>query len=103
MNVLGEIVRCDTGSGLQTQTLAICKMLKPDRLMVIDSSSFNKREQDFTIYDGFEGFIVRGFPSNKDCQRFIRGLTHIITCETAYNNSLYSLVQFKGIKHGSTL
>lgn len=95
---LGIIVRADeTGLGYQTRNLTY--MLKPDRIMVIDSSYFNKgAEQHFEWYDGFRGFVSNGFPSNQEVQLFANGLTHIITCEIPYNYHLFTYAKTRGIK-----
>lgn len=94
---LGMIVRMDrTGLGYQTRNLA--RMLNPDRLLVIDSTGFNKNQQFPNWYEGKTGMIVKGFPKNRDIVTFSRGLDAILTCETAYNNYLYTLAKSRGIR-----
>lgn len=95
---LGIIVRADdTGLGYQTKNLTY--MLKPDRILVIDSSSFNKgAKQHKDWYDGFNGYISKGFPTNQQIQQFANGLTHILTCEIPYNYHLFTYAQRRGIK-----
>lgn len=98
MTKLGIIARADLGGGLQAQTLALCKMLKPDKILIIDSTSFNNNPQHFEMYEGFNYQICRGFPTNLQCAAFINGLTHLLTAETVYNNRFYELGKRKGIK-----
>lgn len=98
MAMLGEIVRSDLGSGLQSQTYNLCRMLKPDRLLLVNSEPFNQREQHDYLYEGFNVQKTSGWPTNLDCARFIRGLSHIITAETAYNPKLYELARLHKVK-----
>jgi hypothetical protein len=96
--MLGAIVRGDLGSGLQTQTYALTRMLKPDRLLYIDSTVFNHGEQRPELYDGFTMQKSNGFPTNLDSVRFMRGLTHLITAETIYNHKMYEVARATGCK-----
>lgn len=74
----------DSGLGAQTRRLAY--MLKPDRLLVIDSSGFSKnKKQHFDWYSGFTGYKVKGFPTNQEVRKFMTGLTHLIVCENPLN------------------
>lgn len=95
---LGEIVRADLGSGLQSQTLNLCRMLKPDRLMLVNSTSFNESPVYPEMYEGFDVQMTAGWPTNLDCARFVKDLTHIITAETAYNPRIYELSRFHDTK-----
>jgi hypothetical protein len=95
---LGEIVRADLGFGLQSQTYNICRMLKPDKLLLIDSRSFNQNDQKYDLYENFNYQVSDGFVTNRDALTFIRDLTHIITAETFYNHFLVSQSNLRGIK-----
>lgn len=87
----------DGGLGAQTRRLAY--MLKPYRILLIDSSDFSKNtEQHFEWYDGFTGYRVKGFPSNYEIKKFMQGLTHVLVCENPLNLSLLSRAQREGIK-----
>lgn len=94
---LGMIVRCDD-SGLGNQSRNLARMLSPEKIMLIDSSSFNGNRQHPDWYKGFAGLIVRGFPSVRECKAFLKGLTHVVTCETPYNYTLYTIAEALGIK-----
>lgn len=96
--VLGEIVRADLGSGLQSQTYNLCRMLKPNKLCLIDSRPFNKSELYPEMYDGFQYLVSEGFLTNRTALQFIKGLTHIITAETFYSHFLVSQSNARGIK-----
>lgn len=86
-------------SGLSNQTEALVHLLRPDRILAIDSSGFNKgRLQDYGKYEGFEVYTISHFPTNLDCARFIKGLTHIFAAETWYNDAILGLARMKGIK-----
>lgn len=95
---LGLIVFCNSGGiGIQTRRLAY--MLRPDRLLAIDSSGFSKiKEQHFEWYDGFNGYRVKGFPNDREVTKFLTGLTHIICVENPLNYNLTSIAKRMGIK-----
>jgi glycosyltransferase involved in cell wall biosynthesis len=94
---LGLIVRGDdTGLGNQTRNLTY--MLKPDRILYINSKPFNGNEQHFDWYENYTGIQSIGFPDNQTIRRFIDGLTHIVTAETFYSYELIRLANRRGIK-----
>lgn len=98
MAILGEIARSDLGSGLQSQTYNLCRMLKPQKIMLVNSVSFNGNEQHDYLYEGFNVQKTLGWPTNIECARFIKGLTHVITAETAYNQKIYELAKLHGVR-----
>lgn len=86
-------------SGLGNQTRRLAYMLRPHRLLVIDSTSFSKnKKQHFDWFSDFSGYRVNGFPSNSELMIFLREVTHVIVCESPFNYSLFSLSRAKGIK-----
>ena len=95
---LGLIVRADLGSGLQSQTYNLTRMLKPDRVLLINSKPFNGREQHPEMYEGFSGITSLGFPDNRTVRRFLGGLTHVLTAETFYSYEMIRLANASGIK-----
>lgn len=95
---LGIIVRSDLGSGLQSQTLNLTRMLKPDRILHINSKPFNGAEPHYEMYDGFEGFSSNGFPDANTIKKFMKGLTHVLTAETFYGYGVIQWGNMKGIK-----
>lgn len=87
----------DGGLGAQTRRLAA--MLKPDRIMVIDSSNFSRnKEQHFEWYKDYNFFVVNGFPNNADIRAFLPNLTHVLVCENPYNFGLIYWAQQQGTK-----
>lgn len=91
------IVRADK-SGLGYQTRALAYMLRPEKIMLIDSSSFNQSKQHPEWYDGFSGIVVKGFPSIREKLAFLQGVTSILTCEIPYGYDLFALAEQRGIK-----
>lgn len=94
---LGIIARADK-TGLGNQTRNLVRMLDPFRIMIIDSTPFNKNEQHFDLYKGRNGFITKGFPSDNDVRRFLKGLDAVLTCETFYNPRLVEIAHSMGIR-----
>lgn len=94
---LGIIARADkTGLGNQTRNLA--RMLNPAKIMIIDSTAFNKNQQYFETYKDYASFIINGFPSSTQVQYFLRGLDAVLTCELFYNNDFISLANARGVR-----
>lgn len=98
MSKLGIIVRADLGSGLQSQTYNLTRMLKPHRVLIINSYSFNGREQFYELYDGFDSLDSLGFVDNITANKFLTGLTHVLTAETFYSHYMVKLANAKKIK-----
>lgn len=95
---LGLIAFANNG-GLGAQTRRLAAMLKPERVLVVDSKNFSRNpEQHFEWYASYSHFISNGFPSNKDVQNFLQGLTHVFTCENPYNFNLIYWAHKYGIK-----
>jgi len=95
---VGLIARADK-TGLGNQTRNLCYMLKPDKVMVIDSSPFmNDNEQFPHWYDGFNAFGVRGFPTNSQARAFLKGLDVLISCELFYNPLFMTEAKKMGVK-----
>jgi hypothetical protein len=97
MATVGLIVRMDN-TGLGNQTRALCEMLKPDRIMVVDSTSFNGSAQHLDWYDGYNGVVTVGWPNEQECNKFMLGLTHVLTAETVYNNQIFWLAKKYRVK-----
>lgn len=93
------LIAFSTHSGLGNQTRRLAEFIKPDRVLVIDSSSFSKnKEQHFEWYESFQGYIAKGFPSNREVDVFLNGLTHVFVCENPLNFTLLSKAERLGIK-----
>lgn len=87
----------DGGLGAQTRRLA--HFLKPDIIMVVNSSGFSKNTtQHYEWYQDFNYFIVDGFPNNDHCKKFLQNLTHVFCVENPYNFGLVYWGQLQGTK-----
>lgn len=85
-------------SGLANQTHNVAKMLKPDKVLLIDSSTFNDFKQRPELYDNFKTDKVLGFPTRRQYMTWLKGLTHVFTCETFYNDYVTNYTLRMGIK-----
>lgn len=95
---LGMIVFANSG-GLGNQTRRLAHMLKPERIMVVDSTGFSKnKDLNYHWYKDFDYFTCAGFPSNADVDKFLQNLTHVFTCENPYNFNLVWFGQKQGTK-----
>lgn len=94
---LGIIARADK-TGLANQTKNLCEMLKPDKVLVINSKPFNGKDQVKGIYDKYNAYGVQGFPHPQQCQQFLKGLDAILTCETFYGNSFIAYAKMMKVK-----
>lgn len=98
MNKLGIIGRMDLGGGLCHQSLNLCRMLQPDKVLIIDSTPFNKAEQHPELYEGFNVDKVMGFPTMEQYYQWLEGLTHILAAECFYNEYLINKAMRLDIK-----
>jgi len=95
---LGIVVRADD-TGLGNQTHELVKMLNPEKILIIDSSTFhNKNTQHYEWYEGNNIVISKGFPDNNVLLKFFEGLKVVISCETFYNKRFVALARRKRIK-----
>lgn len=84
MNI-GIIVRADK-TGLGNQTRNLVKLLKPNKILVIDSTNFNGNKQYFEPFQtGYDVIFSDGFMDNNDMKKFLYKLDVVITCELFYN------------------
>lgn len=95
---LGIVARCDnTGLGYQTKELV--KMLKPTKILLIDSSFFNKNKQNLEWYQDYDPIVTRlGYPKRGEIRSFLEGLDVIFSCETFYGSALIDAARDMGIK-----
>lgn len=98
MRKLGIVV-FSSHSGLGNQSRRLTQFLKPERILLIDNSSFSKnKEQHPDWYDGFSGFYSNGFPTNSACLQFLAGLTHLYIIENPLNWQLINIAKNRRIK-----
>ena len=98
MKKLGIVVRADD-TGLGNQTHELVKMLNPEKILIIDSSTFhNKNVQHYDWYEGRNITVSRGFPDSRVLLKFFDGLSVVLSCETFYNKQFVALAKKKRIK-----
>lgn len=86
-------------SGIGYQTKRLAEMIKPDRILYIDSTSFSKnKKQNTQWYSSFHGYKVDGFPTNYEIKTFLKGLTHVLCVENPLNYNLTSYAEKLGVK-----
>lgn len=96
--MLGMIVMGNDG-GIGNQSRRLCYMLGPERILYVDSTGFSKnKEQHQDWYDGFNGYITKGFPTDKEVDVFLKGLTHVYMIENPFNFRILSQSKKLGIK-----
>ena len=94
---IGLICRSDC-SGLGFQTRELYKFLQPDKVLLIDSTPFNGREQHPEWYDSSITTISNGFLTNPTIIRFIKDIDVLITCEVPYSDTLYRICKKNNVK-----
>jgi hypothetical protein len=98
MKKLGIVVRADD-TGLGNQTHELVKMLKPEKILIIDSSTFHKKNiQHHDWYKGRDVVISKGFPDNSTLLKFFSGINVVLSCETFYSKTFVDLAKKKRIK-----
>lgn len=98
MRKLGLVVfSSDTGLGNQSRRLT--HMLQPERILLIDNSNFSKNTtQHPEWYNGYNGWSVKGAPSNFAIDKFLNGLTHLFLLENPLNWYMVRRARKLGIK-----
>lgn len=98
MKKIGIIVRADD-TGLGNQTHELVKMLDPDKILIIDSSTFhNKNKQNYEWYEGRNSVVSNGFPDNKTILKFLNDINVVISCEIFYSKHFVALARKKRVK-----
>jgi hypothetical protein len=94
---LGIIARADlTGLGVQSRNWV--RLLNPQRLVVINSTIFNRNEQHLEWYDGRGGYIINGFIKPLEINPILNNLDAILTFEIPYNYELIRVARQRGVK-----
>jgi glycosyltransferase involved in cell wall biosynthesis len=95
---LGIIARADK-TGLGNQTKELVDMLKPDKILLIDSSHFNGNKQYPEWYAEYDvQTTAAGFSSNMEINEFLNTVDVVISCEIFYNKKLAALAFRRNIK-----
>jgi hypothetical protein len=94
---IGIIARSDN-SGLGNQTRELVAMLKPNKIMLIDSTSFNGNKQNPEWYVGHNVKTINGFASEEEVSDFLKDLDVVLSCEIFYNNVFVNIAKAFGVK-----
>lgn len=95
---IGLIAFANRG-GLGIQTKRLYDMIKPHKVLLIDSSGFSKnKELNFDWYPEEITTITDGFPKNHDINKWIQNLNFVFTVENPYNFYLIHACREKRIK-----
>jgi hypothetical protein len=95
---LGIIARSDN-TGLGNQTRNIVNMLKPDKILLIDSTPFNENKQHPEWYAGYPCITTqRGFASREEIAEFLTDLDVVFTCESFYSHLFLALAEKRHVK-----
>lgn len=98
MTRVGIIARSDK-TGLGNQTRELVEMIKPHKILLIDSSHFNGNKQHPEWYKDYNVQITKdGFASYSEVGDFLNDIDVVLSCEIFYNLRLTSLAYRRGIK-----
>lgn len=95
---VGLIARMDQSGLGQGQTLRIARLINPDKVMVIDSTSFNGSKQYPEWYSAYNTTTINGFPDAMQIRHFLSGLDKVITCETFYSNHFTAIARDMNVR-----
>lgn len=94
---LAIIARADlTGLGIQSRNWV--RLLKPQRLVVINSTTFNKNQQHMEWYSGYGGYVIDGFIKHNEIKSILQGIDVLLTFEIPYSYDLIRAARAKGVK-----
>lgn len=91
------IVRMDN-TGLGNQSRELVEMLKPYKVLMIDSTPFHDYVQHPEWYQEYETITNRGFISDQIFANFFHDVDVIFSCETFYSDTLVTMAKERGIK-----
>lgn len=97
MSRVGIIARADlTGLGVQSRNWV--RLLKPHKVIVINSQPFNGNEQHFEWYKDYNAYQVNGFIKPEEISRILDDIDVLLTFEIPYNYQLFASARARGIK-----
>jgi len=94
---LGIIARSDN-TGLGNQTRELVNMLNPDKILLIDSTPFNKNKQHPEWYQGYDCLKTNGFPSLQQIKMFLNDIDVVLSCETFYDQNFIKFANKRNVK-----
>ena len=93
----GLLAFCNSG-GLGIQTKRLYDMLKPEKVMIIDSRRFSQNKEMNWDWYPEDSMVTDGFPRNCDINKWLVGLDSVLTVENPYNFYLVHACKEMGIK-----
>jgi hypothetical protein len=94
---LGIIARSDN-TGLGNQTKELVDMLKPVKILLIDSTPFNKNKQHPEWYKDYDCIRSTGFPTLQQIKLFLKDVDVVFSCETFYDQNFVRYAKKYGVK-----
>lgn len=94
---LGIIARSDN-TGLGNQTRELVNMLNPSKILLIDSTPFNKNKQHPEWYQGYDVLTTNGFPTLMQMKIFLKEVDIVLSCETFYDQNFIRYANKYGVK-----
>lgn len=98
MTRVGIIARADaTGLGVQSRNWV--RLLNPDKVIVINSRSFNGNDQHMEWYVGRRNaFRIDGFIKQNEINPILDNIDVLLTFEIPYNYQLITAARMRGVK-----
>lgn len=94
---IGIIARADaTGLGVQSRNWV--RLLDPDKVIIIDSTSFNGNLQYPERYAGYNSITINGFIKDEDIDAVLSGIDMILTFEIPYSYELVRRAKERGVR-----
>jgi hypothetical protein len=94
---IGIIARSDN-TGLGNQTKELVDMLKPSKILLIDSTPFNQNPQHPEWYNEYSCIRITGFPTLQQIKLFLKEVDIVISCETFYDQNFVRYAKKYGVK-----
>jgi hypothetical protein len=94
---IGIIARSDN-TGLGNQTKELVDMLKPSKILLIDSTPFNQNPQHPEWYNEYSCIRTTGFPTLQQIKLFLKEVDVVISCETFYDQNFVRYAKKYGVK-----
>ena len=93
----GLVVFANNG-GIGIQTKRLYEMLKPDKVMIVDSTGFSKNKQFHPEWYPEDSMITKGFPKNYHINEWLYGVDSVLFVENPYNFYFIHACRERGIK-----
>lgn len=91
------IARSDlTGLGVQSKNWV--RLLKPDKVILIDSSPFNRNQQHPEWYEGYNVMPIHGFIQASQINQVLDNIDVLLTFEIPYSYELIKVAKARGVK-----